>query len=213
MTNDIYVANGYQQNNNHGKWRVILILLFSFILLLLYRCSPEKKLAKARQMVLTDSLSYDIVGRNFLEKNPCVNIITHTSDTITLTAHDTTQTFYHYTDSINRVDTIRQNIKTTVIKTVIDTVIDGQQIKLLQQQLTQRDLQIAGMNGQILAAHNATLDVENTLSKYKWGIGIFIFIVLGFTAFKIFAKNNPATATATASSNVLTSITNLFKKK
>jgi len=217
MTNTTYIANGYQQDNgDNGKWWKLLLFVACIILIciIFHGCNPEKKIAKAKQTVLTDSAAFDFIGRKFVDLNPCLNTVTHTSDTVTLTAHDTTETFYHYTDSINRVDTIKQTIKLTVTKTVVDTVVDEQKIKLLQSQLSQRDLTIAGTNGQLLAAHEAVQSAEKKTRTVEIILGAIVLIFVGTIAFKIYSMVTSKTISTagTTTTGIVSSITNMFKK-
>lgn len=212
-----YIANGYQQDNgDNKKWWIIAIILLGFILFIISSCNPTKQLDKAKQKVLTDSSAFDYVGRKFVALNPCANIVKYKSDTIV--SHDTTETFYHYTDSINHTDTVTKTIKIVTTKTIHDTttIIDDEALKLSQSQLAQRDLTIAGTNGQLLAAHEAVTSAEKKTRTVEIILGAIVLIFVGTIAFKIYkAVTGGAVvgAATSTSSSIISTITNAFKKK
>jgi len=181
--------------NPHAIKAIIDIVLITLsviaIALCFSGCNAEKRLEKAKQEVLTDSASFDYVGRKFVALNPCTNKIIYKSDTIY--QYDTTETFTSYTDTFNHTDTVVKTIKLTAVKTIHDTatVIDGQQVQLLQSQLAQRNLQIAQMNGQILSANDATKDATKRGNKFLyWLIAVVSMVGIGYSI-KIYTSLKP----------------------
>lgn len=144
--------------------------------------------------VLTNKSAFDTIGKKYLELNPCINEIKYKSDTTEI--HDTTNNFYHYTDTLNKIDTVVRTIKT--IKLIHDTatIIDGQQVKLLSETIINKDLQIATMNGQIIAANNATKEAQGETTKWR----LYFFSLLSFigivSILKIIAAVSPSSSTA-----------------
>ena len=157
--------------NPHAVKAIIDIVLITLsviaIALCFSGCNAEKRLEKAKQLVLTDKGSFEEVGKKFLDLNPCINIPIYKSDTINV--HDTTMHFEHYTDSIHHTDTVKEIVTVTNTKIIKDTttIIDGQQVKLLTESVIKKDLQIATMNGQIIGANNATKDAQSDRNKLK----------------------------------------------
>ena len=217
-----YLMDGYNQSDDPNKnWKKLALYIFIIIAGCVIAsffggCNSEKQLKKSVQRVITDSASFDYVGRIFTDLHKCADKITVHSDT--LITHDTTETFYHYTDSILHTDTV---VKKQVIHDkylIHDTlkVIDGQQISLLQSQLTQRDLTIAGTNGQLLAAHQAVLAAEKKTRTVEIILGAIVLNFVGTIAFKIYkAVTGGAVvgAATSTSSSIISTITNAFKKK
>lgn len=238
MTNDIHIANGHNQNNNHHKLIGWLLLLLCLAIILLSGCSVELQDQKALNRVEAKPDLINAAATQWLKNHPPI-IDTETVYVKGKTEYvPVIKTVVDFEAIKKAVDSVKSAIKIPKCDSAIEiaynegyndalanhpneqrvdtakkTKVDARALDMANDTITKLRLTLAGMNGQILSAHNATLDVENTLSKYKWGIGIFIFLVLGFTAFKIFAKNNPATATANASSNILTTILNKIKGK
>ena len=102
----------------------------------------------ALQKVLTREPLFDTVGQVYTKLHPCDNkVIAHHSDTSYL--HDTSIVTCH--------DTVGNYIHDTTTKTIrlytkihsIDTIVDNQQISILNSQIQDKDKNIATLNGVI----------------------------------------------------------------
>ncbi len=191
-----YLVDGYNQSDDPNKnWKkvglYIVAIILACLLASLFSCNPAKQLEKAKQKVITDSTAFDYVGRTFVALHPCANIIKYKSDT--LITHDTTETSYHFTDTLNHTDTVVKKITIHDKQIIHDTttVIDNEAIKLLQEQLTQRNLQIATMNGQLIQSNDATKQAESNTNKWKLLFGGLVTLLGLGAAWRIYTSLKP----------------------
>ena len=173
--------------------------------------TAAKKLENAKQLVITNPVAFDSVGELYTKLHPCKNLISFKTDTVD--HHDTTQTLYHYTDTVKHTDTVVKTITITNTKIIHDTatVIDGQQIGILTDQLNAKNIQIANMNGQIIQASQATAAEKKRADKFLYYLIAIAIIVAGVSAYKLFKSLTPAGAATSAGSSILSSIKNIFK--
>ena len=124
-----------------------LAVLVAVVLSLLYSCMTD---SKALQTVLTKKPLFDTVGKVYTQLHPCDNkVIAHHSDTSYL--HDTSIVTCH--------DTIGNYIHDTTTKTIRlytkihdrDTIVDNQQIKILESEIAFDNVKLGELTGQITA--------------------------------------------------------------
>ena len=207
--------------NNHNWWEEIIyiciIIIITLILFSFSSCSSQRKIERAKQLVLTDSVTFRYIGRKFDELNPCINNILFKVDTTI--QKDTLISIINKTDTVSHIDTVIKRIVYTNNITIHDTAIitDNKKIKLLTEDNNALNLQIANMNGQLSGQHDIIEQQSKKITQLNWRFygswGGLLFIVLGFFAVKIASKNNPTTVTANAGSNILTTIINKIKGK
>jgi hypothetical protein len=215
-----YLMDGYNQGDDPNKnWKKLTLFIAAVILATilfgLLSCNPEKKIAKAKQTVLTDSAAFDFIGRKFVDLNPCANVVKYKSDTLEI--HDTTQSFFNYTDTVTKKDTVIKTITVKVKQIIRDTttVIDNQKVTLLTESNTRKDLQIAQMNGQLIASHEAYDIIKKKLTIAYFIIGGIVLILFGTIVFKIYSMVTSKTISTagTTTTGIVSSITNLIKGK
>jgi len=122
------------------KWGLILALAVAISF-----CHGCKSIGKATQQVLTDSTAFTKVGNIYLGLHPC-NPIVISSKADTTYQHDTTTVSYLDTVGLYVHDTIIKKIRT--IATIHDTttIVDGQQIAILNSQIANERLSNAVLN-------------------------------------------------------------------
>lgn len=123
------------------KIAVFVAVLLSF----LQGCLSDQK---ALQTVLTKKPLFDTVGQVYTQLHPCNPItIVHHSDT----------SYLHDTSTVYKVDTIGNYIHDTTTKTIRlytkihdrDTIVDGQQIAILESQIAYDNVKLGELTGKI----------------------------------------------------------------
>lgn len=241
MTNNMYVANGHNQNNNH--WiLVLLILLFFLCLIMLSGCSVEFQDKKALSRVLANSELIDAADAQFQKNHPpridtqkvyikgetiYVPVIKTIADLQAIKkAIDSTKAAIKIPkcDSAIEIayqqgydDALKNHPPTQEVDTAKYTTIDARALNSANDTINKLRLAIAGSNGQLKDQHDIIEKQAKEISQLNWRFygswGGLLFIIIGFFAIRIASKNNTATATANAGSNILTTILNKIKGK
>ena len=154
-----------------GSYVIALVLLFIFILILLLTmtsCNPSKVAAhKDAQAVDRVKGSRNLINQIAPIVNdlfPCNRDSIFITKSDTVIHYDTTQSFFHYEDSIFKTDTLR--LKIVITKTIHDTtkiVTDSKQRAAIDGQT------IANLNFALSASNQAVIDADNFTKKAeKW---------------------------------------------
>ena len=148
------------------KIAVFVSVLLSF----LQGCLSDQK---ALQTVLTKKPLFDTVGQVYTQLHPCNPItIVHHSDT----------SYLHDTSTVYNVDTIGNYIHDTTTKTIRlytkihdrDTIVDGQQIAILESQIAYDNVKLGELTGKIDATQ---IQVSQEHSRgNKWELYSWILI-------------------------------------
>lgn len=157
------------------KYFIILFLVF-------YSCNSEKKIARKDEAALQRvTAKRDLINRivpvvRYLY--PCIND--------TLIKRDTSIQYDTSYNVITHVDTLTKKETDTIVKTVfvqknihdIRTVIDKDGLSRATDSINYLHIQIANMNGQIIAANGATKQANDLAKNRLWIlIGILVLIV------------------------------------
>lgn len=146
--------------------------------ILIIACSPQRRINRAKQIVLTNKEAFDTVGSIWATLNPCV------SDTVLTTGVDTI-----YSEKVESIDTVfmpKENIK-YVYKTLYKTidkkstayVVDGRQIGILNEQI--HKLQLLNKDLQLAITNKDLAIIKETKHRNKlwyWIIGLAITFVI-----------------------------------
>ena len=134
-----------RQNKPIEAWELAVGFSAALALcLILFSCSPAKRIEKAIQTVITDSSAFRIVGGKWTRlQPPCVSDTTVIDSTQVLILSDTVQ--INSTDTLNRVDTIR--ITNTKVNRVVSYIVDDKAIHELQDTIHALQLRQAAHSG------------------------------------------------------------------
>jgi hypothetical protein len=156
-----------------------LAVLVAVVLSLLYSCMTD---SKALQTVLTKKPLFDTVGKVYTQLHPCdpVSIVHHSDtsylhDTSIVTCHDTIGNYIHDTTTITHTNT-----KTIHDK---DTIVDNQQIKILESEISFDNVKLGELTGQIIATQGQVVTEHHrgndwALRFWLLLLGVVIAIVL-----------------------------------
>jgi hypothetical protein len=145
-------------------------LLLGVLLSLLYSCMTDRT---ALQRVLTKQPLFDTVGTVYTQLHPCNPItIVHHSDT----------TYKHDTAIVRTTDTIGSYIHDTITITHTntryihdrDTIVDGQQLAILNSKLQEKEKQISALSQS--ATDNRLLIIQEHTRGNHWQLLFWILI-------------------------------------
>lgn len=175
-------------NNKVCVFFAVLVIIIG--ILMFASCNIEKiairKDAKAVDRVKGSRTLIDKIAPIINELYPCNRdtVIKIKSDTVT--HYDTTNTFTHYTDSINKTDTVLRKI--VITKTIHDTikiVTDSKQRAAID------GVTISTLNTALSASNQAVIDAEGATRKADkwlwWFIGAIVLLV-GSNGIWIYSK-------------------------
>lgn len=148
-----------QINTNHWGLLLLIAVLISFC----HGCMTDKV---AIQKVLTNKKSFDTVGQVYTQLHPCNPItIVHHSDT----------SYLYDTSNVYNVDTIGNYIHDTVTITHTntryihdrDTIVDGQQIAILESQIAYDNVKLGELTGKIDATQIQVVSEHSRGNKWE----------------------------------------------
>lgn len=155
---------------------------FIIILIIFGSCNPEKKITRQDEAAIQRvTAKRDLISRvvpivRYLY--PCINDTLIKRDTSI--QYDTSYRVITHNDILTKNDTI---VKTVFIKKNIHdirTIIDKEGLSRATDSINSLHIQIANMNGQIIAANGATKQANDLAKNRLWIlIGIFVLIVAG----------------------------------
>jgi len=156
------IKDGEAEQHNSTQWGLILAIavLISF-------CHSCITTNKAIQKVLTTKSAFDTVGQVYTLLHPCINIVERIS-------HDTAYT--HDTTTVSKVDTVGKYIYDTTVRkirttaTIHDTatIVDGQQISILNSQIEESGKQIAMLNQAVTDKELAINIANSNIYAWRW---------------------------------------------
>ena len=170
------------------NWPAIFIIVGTLLLLMCGCVSEQKIVQRATMKVLTTKSAFDSVGRVFVGLHPCANDTVFKTHSDTTEAHDTTYTNYWSSDTVNRVDTVRQIITRKII--IHDTAIikDRQKEKLDAELIQRLYVEASGLNATISDKNEQVSAAVKT--KNKWviiAVGTYVILAVSF-AVKLYLK-------------------------
>jgi hypothetical protein len=199
---------------------IILFIAFLFWIFSMTGCSPAKKLEQAKQRVMLDKKAFTDVGNAFVNLHPCANdtawrFIKGGTDSIPypVIAFDSAA-LKSFTDSlqiagaddynngvekafVEGFDAARkqyENKKIAVARpdTIIQTVLDVQKERLLEDQINMLDVQAGVTAGQIIEKDKQIAEVKAEKRKWMWWlIGILIAEGIGAGIYTYAKFKNP----------------------
>lgn len=155
--------------------------LWLMALLLVLACSPQRRIEKAKQTVLTNPAAFDSIGGIWAELHPCV------SDTVLDMVTDTlygenlvfTDTVFVPTERVKYIYKTITKTPTIVEKKTTAFTRDKRQEEKLKEQLTQKEIAVSYLNGSI-AEKEKQIDSEKKRANklWYWLIGISILCIV-----------------------------------
>jgi hypothetical protein len=144
--------------------------------LLLIGCSEQKKIQKAKHIVLFNEKAFNEVGIQWAKLNPIDTAITkvvYKSDTITLRD---TLTYNHF-DTLNNVDTVFKIVlKTMYVHDTVQKYVQDNRV------LNSYKDTIQSYKNNLFITNTYLLESKKEISKYKWyffGLLGLIVLILG----------------------------------
>lgn len=148
--------------------------------MLITACSPQRKIERAKQIVITNKPAFDSVGYIWSTLHPCV------SDTV---VHEKTDTIVG--ESMVYIDTISvpyENIKyiyktinttpTIIEKKITAYVTDERQVNELTLQLQKCNIEKANLNTTILQKDLQKLDEHKKVNTlWYWIVGLVVVLI------------------------------------
>jgi hypothetical protein len=157
---------------------ILLILLISLV-----SCSEQKKLEKAKQLVLTNKEAFNELGDKWQQINPCSDdtLIVNSSDTVNLI-----NTFFSVkTDTINGVitDTVTKTVNKTIriTDTINHYITDYRYVKVLQDTIVNYKIRVAEIGGQSKVYE---LEARKYKVMYRWALIVPLLLIVIFIIYR-----------------------------
>jgi len=164
---------------------IFILLLLLFIIITFFSCSPQRKIIKAEQLVITNPQAFDKIGKKWQLLNPCANDTTFTIKGDTLTLRDTL--YKPKTDTLKGDTILIKQIK-IVTKTIVQSIVDRQKQKLNQDSINNLNVESANLKGQLLSKNKEVSDANKRTNKWITWFIIAILIIIGSNGYFVISK-------------------------
>jgi hypothetical protein len=158
-------------------------LTLLIILISLFACNPQKKLEKAKQLVLTNKEAFNNIGDKWQQINPCADdtLIVNSSDTVNVI-----NTFFSVkTDTINGIvtDTVTKTVTKTVkiTDTIHHYITDNRALKVLQDTIVVYKIKVAEVSGQSNVYQS---EAKKYKLLYRWALIIPLLLIVLFIIYR-----------------------------
>jgi len=164
---------------------IVILLLLIFIVIVFFSCSPQRKIIKAEQLVITNSQSFDKIGKKWQLLNPCANDTTFEIKGDTTILRDTL--YKPRTDTLKGDTILIKQIK-IVTKTIVQSIVDRQKQKLDQDSINNLNVESANLKGQLLSKNKEVSDANKRTNKWITWFTITILIIICFNGYFVISK-------------------------
>ena len=178
---------------------IIMIILGIIVLgVAMSGCNPARKIEKAEQLVRTTPPSFNKLGKEWNELNPCANDTFHKGkpDTV-VTAGDTLWNYKWVTDTVTHHDTL--TITKTIFKNIYihDTavVVDRQNEKLMNDSIAKLNREKSAANQNIVDLTAVVQSKDKERMNWIWYFIAACTVALATNGLWIYSKfKNPLNA-------------------
>lgn len=154
--------------------------LLVMALLLITACSPQKKIERSKQIVLTNKPAFDSVGHIWAQLNPCASdtVINEITDTIYGENVFFSDTIYMPQDNIKYIYKTITKQPTVIEKKTTSYITDNRQVNLLKDQLNNERIKSNYLLGNIDTKELSIKEQKKIANKRMYYIiGLIITLI------------------------------------